>query len=97
MWIFKRRRKPVKELMIIDGTANIIDATDQHLERLKKIIRNSANTIGDITWTNRSNEHAVVLLFLTTNRLRIGNIYIVTDAEATMLFRYISGQVPQSI
>ena len=99
MWPWNRNKKPkvsvskIKEMMLIDDIATIVDANDHIRDRLEKIIGPSKSTIGDITWTNKTDEHAVVLMFLTDNRIRVGNIYIVTEQQTMLLLRYLSGEI----
>ena len=93
-WPWKKpKEKPIREMMLVDDIATIVDANDTTRERLENIIGPSKSTIGDITWTNKSEEHAVVLMFLTDNRIRMGNIYIVTADQTHLLLRYLSGQI----
>lgn len=97
-----RKKKKIKELLVVESsTSTIVDADKSAEDRLKQIIKNEASKIGDIIWSNRINEPVVVLMFLSDNRIRVGNIYLVSHEHYRTLLAFLTirneAQAPQSI
>lgn len=96
-----RRKRPIKEMLVVESDTTILNADKSVEERLRQIIRNEANKIGDVIWSNRPSEPVVVLMFLTENRIRVGDIYIVSHDHFKTLLNFLTiretTQAPQSI
>lgn len=88
----KFRRQPITEMMIIDQTVKIVDANVKVKNKLKKIINGEASVIGDLVWSNKPNETVVTIMFLSHDRKRVDNIYLVPYPHFLRLLTAIEQQ-----